>query len=147
VLEVAGVQENRRKASPLFRPADVADELDWDAFSDRYFPGERRRHHLTAISAYGAYRHGGEGWEGYLPRPPRLRLVPKDPDALAIEAESETAVATQRLLVAMAAMQPSDNESGYRPQPGKRLRRTTWPATIETNCGQDARSYRHHFPN
>jgi hypothetical protein len=117
VLEVAGVQENRHKAGRPFHPADVADALDWDAFFDRYFPGERRRHNLAAISAYGAYRHGGGGWEGHLPSPPKLRLVPKDPDAPAIEAESETAVATQRLLVAMAAMQPADSESGS-PQPG-----------------------------
>src|SRR5436309_12467781 len=107
-----------RPASPLPCPADVADTLEWDAFFDRNFPGERRRHNLTAISAYAAYRHGGEEWDDRLPGPPKLRLVPTDPDAPVIGAEEETAIATQRLMVAMAAMQASDNEGGNSPEPG-----------------------------
>jgi hypothetical protein len=115
---VAGDQENRPSASPLPCPADLADTLERDAFFDRNFPGERRRHNLTAISAYAAHRQGGEELEDGVPTRPRLRLVPKDPDAPVIEAEEETAVATQRLMVAMAAMQAWDNEGGNSPEPG-----------------------------
>lgn len=39
------------------RSDDGAQEnLDWAAFSARFFPG-RRRHDLEAITAYAAYRH------------------------------------------------------------------------------------------
>ena len=41
--------------SAVASSADAPDGLDWQAFSVAYFPG-RRRHHLEALTAYGAYR-------------------------------------------------------------------------------------------
>ena len=34
---------------------DARAEVEWDAFSSRYFPG-RRRHDLEALKAYETYR-------------------------------------------------------------------------------------------
>jgi hypothetical protein len=56
-------------------PMPDVPQLDWKAFSARFFP-ERRRHDLEALHAYGAYRKGlpvgeagpsdaaVEAWEG-----------------------------------------------------------------------------------
>lgn len=90
-------------SAPLFRIAEVAEALDWDAFSARYFPG-RHRHDSEARSAYAAYKHGRE-WRSSGPsRPAMLTLVPKDPSFPAIESGSEAA-GTRRLLAAVAAVQ------------------------------------------
>ena len=38
-------------------PMPDVPQLDWKAFSARFFPG-RRRHDLEVLHAYGAYRKG-----------------------------------------------------------------------------------------
>jgi hypothetical protein len=82
--------------------AEVAEALDWHAFSARYFP-ERRRHDSEARSAYAAYRHGRE-WRQ---RPARLRLVPTEAAFAAGELESDEA-GRGRLLAAVAAVDPGE---------------------------------------
>jgi hypothetical protein len=49
--------EPKTLSSPLPDPGptDSAENLDWEEFSARYFPG-RRRHDLEALTAYSAYR-------------------------------------------------------------------------------------------
>jgi hypothetical protein len=84
-------------AAPLLRSTEAADALDWDAFSNRYFPG-RRRHDSEALSAYVAHRQGRE-WRT---APARLRLVPTERGSTAVALEAEDAGA-RRLLAAMAA--------------------------------------------
>jgi hypothetical protein len=87
-------------ASPLrLRATEAAEGLDWESFSDRYFPG-RRRHDVEALTAYATYKQGRE-WRT---TPARLRLVPAEPVSVAVELESEEA-GTRRLLAAMAADQ------------------------------------------
>ncbi len=78
--------------------AEVAEALDWDAFSNRYFP-KRSRHDSEARSAYAAYRQGRE-WRT---TPARLRLVPTEPALTAGELESDKA-GRGRLLAAVAAV-------------------------------------------
>jgi hypothetical protein len=95
-------------AQPLLAP-DVAEGLDWYAFSARYFRG-RRRHDFEAVFGYAAYRNGRE-WRNGAPKTPRLRLVPPEPVETAIEA-SETDGAPRRL-AAVAALQVWDWEVGY----------------------------------
>jgi hypothetical protein len=82
--------------------AEVAEALDWHAFSARYFP-ERSRHDSEARSAYVAYRQGRE-WRQ---RPTRLRLVPTEPALAAVELESDEA-GRERLLAAVAALDPRE---------------------------------------
>ena len=87
--------------APLLSAAEVAEALDWQAFSARYFP-ERSRHDSEARSAYAAYRLGRESRQ----RPSGLRLVPTEPVSAAVELEpGEAGVA--RLLAAVAALPPS----------------------------------------
>jgi hypothetical protein len=95
----------------LLPAAEVAEALDWYAFSARYFDGQRR-HHLRAVSAYAAYRCGREWRKSGLLGPPRLRLVPYDPVPPAIEAESELAAAAWLLPAAAAAAQISEGHGG-----------------------------------
>jgi hypothetical protein len=57
--------------APPLRAEEAAEALDWNAFSNRYFP-ERRRHESEARSAYLAYSQGRE-WRT---TPARLSLVP-----------------------------------------------------------------------
>ncbi len=45
--------------APRLSAAEVAEALDWQAFSARSFP-ERSRHDSEARSAYAAYRQGRE---------------------------------------------------------------------------------------
>jgi hypothetical protein len=54
----AGAPTHTRPEPPRgSRPDGAAQEnLDWEAFSARFFPG-RRRHDLEAFTAYAAYRH------------------------------------------------------------------------------------------
>ena len=91
--------------APAPPAAEIGENLAWDAFAARYFPG-RRRHDLEAIAAYGAYKQGRE-WRNGGPQtnsPPRLTLVPSEPTPSATEAEVRSA-ATERLRVAVAAEQ------------------------------------------
>jgi hypothetical protein len=85
--------------SPL-SPAEVAEELDWDEFSARYFD-ERSRHDSEARSAYAAYKHGRE-WRT---KPVRLSLVPPEPVPATEELGPEE-TGTRRLLAAVAAVEP-----------------------------------------
>ena len=92
--------------------AELAEALEWDAFSTRHF-GERGRHDSEARSAYAAYRQGREwrnlGGSG-------LSLVPPlEPSAKELESEEEGG---RRLLAAVAAIdrqephQPAVTEEG-----------------------------------
>lgn len=83
--------------APPLRAAEAAEGLDWEAFSNRYFPG-RRRHDMEALRAYATYTLGGE-WRT---TPARLSVVPPERVPAAVELESEEA-GTRRLLVAIRA--------------------------------------------
>jgi hypothetical protein len=85
--------------APPLRAAEAAEALDWEAFSNRYFPG-RRRHDIEALSAYATYTHGRE-WRR---TPARLSLVPPDHVSAAEELARDEA-GTRRLLAAIAAEQ------------------------------------------
>ena len=74
--------------------AEAAEALDWQAFSNRYFPG-RRRHDMDALTAYATYKQGRE-WRR---SPARLTLVPTVHVSAAVERESEAG--TRRLLAAI----------------------------------------------
>jgi hypothetical protein len=95
-------------AAPLFRAAEAAEALSWDAFSKRHFR-ERRRHDSKARSAYVAYKQGRESRT----TPARLSLVPTERLSAGAELEPEEA-GTQRLLAAMAAAHPRNAQSGLR---------------------------------
>jgi hypothetical protein len=82
---------------PPLRAEAAAEALDWDAFSNRYFP-QRRWHDSEARSAYLAYTQGRE-WRT---TPARLSLVPAEPASAQVEPEPDEA-GTRRLLAAMAA--------------------------------------------
>jgi hypothetical protein len=92
--------------APLLSTAEAAEALDWNAFSDRYFP-ERRRHDSEARSAYAAYKQGLQ-WRT---TPARLSLVPSEHVSAGGELEPEEA-GTQRLLAAIAAAHPAEAPSG-----------------------------------
>ena len=62
--------------APRLSAAEVAEALDWQSFSARYFP-ERSRHDSEARSAYAAYGQGRE-WRQL---PTGLRLVPTEPSS------------------------------------------------------------------
>jgi hypothetical protein len=85
--------------APPLRAAEAAEGLDWEAFSNRYFPG-RRRHDMEALTAYATYKQGRE-WRT---TPARLSLVPDEDVSAAVEPEPDEA-ATRRLPAAMAADQ------------------------------------------
>jgi hypothetical protein len=87
--------------APLLSAAEVAEALDWQAFSARSFP-ERRRHDSEPRSAYAAYRLGRE-WRQ---RPTGLRLVSTEPASAPVELGPGDAGAA-RLLAAVAAMPPT----------------------------------------
>jgi len=82
--------------APPLRAAEAA--LDWDAFSDRYFPV--RRGHMEALTAYATYKQRRE-WRT---TPARLTLVPTEHVSAAAEGKSEEE-GTRRLVAAMAAEQ------------------------------------------
>jgi hypothetical protein len=92
--------------APLLGAAEVAEALDWYAFSARYFR-ERRRYDSEARSAYAAYRQGRE-WRT---TPARLSLVPEEPVSPPVGLEREEA-GTRRLLAAVAAAHPREAQSG-----------------------------------
>jgi hypothetical protein len=77
--------------------AEVAEALDWSAFSARHF-GDRGRHDSEARSAYAAYRQGRE-WREI--GTPGLSLVPPEPVSVEVAEDPEDAGA-RRLLTAMA---------------------------------------------
>jgi hypothetical protein len=83
--------------APPLRAAEAAEALDWEAFSNRYFPG-RRRHDMEAVTAYATYTHGRE-WRT---TPARLSVVPPEHVPATVELVPEEA-GTRRLLAAMAA--------------------------------------------
>jgi hypothetical protein len=84
-------------AAPPLRAAEVAEALDWEAFSNRYFSG-RRRHDMEALTAYATYKQGRE-WRT---TPARLSVVPTEHVSAAVEPAREEA-GTRRLLAAIAA--------------------------------------------
>jgi hypothetical protein len=93
--------------APLLSTAEAAEALDWNAFSDRYFP-ERRRHDSEARSAYAAYKQGRE-WRT---TPVRLSLVSSEHVLAGSELEEPEEAGTQRLLAAIAAAHPGEAPSG-----------------------------------
>jgi len=78
-------------ASPL-RAEEAAEALDWEAFSNRYFPG-RRRHNMEALTAYATYTQGRE-WRT---TPARLSVVSPEHVPAALELEPEEAGARRQL--------------------------------------------------
>jgi hypothetical protein len=80
--------------APHLRAAEAAEALDWEAFSNRYFPG-RRGHDMEALTAYATHKQGRE-WRT---TPPRLSVVPTEDVSAAVELESEEA-GTRRLMAA-----------------------------------------------
>ena len=92
--------------APPLSAAVLAEALDWDGFSDRYFRG-RKRHNSGARSAYTAYRQGRE-WRT---QPARLRLVQSERTSDA-EKQERVEAGTRRLMAAMAATQARDAQSG-----------------------------------
>ena len=99
----------RADSTPVLLAAGVANVLDWDAFSTRYFPW-RRRHDLEVLSSYAAYKDGREWRQS----PARLTLVPNESARPQIEAETDGA-AEERLLVAVSAVHVWEGEGGYSP--------------------------------
>jgi hypothetical protein len=83
--------------APPLRAAEAAEALDWEAFSNRYFPG-RRRHDTEALTAYATYKQGRE-WRT---APARLSVVPPEHVPAPVEFEWHEA-GTRRLLAAVAA--------------------------------------------
>ena len=82
--------------APL-RSEEAAEALDWEAFSNRYFPG-RRRHDMEALTAYATYAQGRE-WRT---TPARLSVVATENVPAAVEFEWQEA-GTRRLMAALAA--------------------------------------------
>jgi hypothetical protein len=82
--------------------AELAEELDWDAFCARHF-ADRGRHDSEARSAYAAYRQGHEWRPTGSPALTRLSLVRAEPASAEAEADREESSA-QRLLAAVAAV-------------------------------------------
>ena len=107
------VRKDKSDAEPTVSldAAEVAEALDWDAFSARYF-GERSRHDSEARSAYAAYKRGEDWRKKDQPESQRLRLVPTGPGPAAEDAGSE-GVGVQSLLAAVAAVQTWEGEGGY----------------------------------
>jgi hypothetical protein len=85
--------------APPLRAEEAAEALDWEAFSNRYFPG-RRRHNMEAVTAYVTCRRGRE-WRT---TPARLSVVTTEhvPATIALEPEEAGA---RRLLAALATKQ------------------------------------------
>jgi len=86
--------------APPLRAAEAAEALDWDAFSNRYFPG-RRRHDVEALTTCATYKQGRE----FRTAPARLSVVPTEHVGAAVELVESEEAATRRLLAAMAANQ------------------------------------------
>jgi hypothetical protein len=84
--------------APPLRAAEAAEALDWEAFSNRYFPG-RRRHDMEALTAYATHTQGGE-WRT---TPARLSVVPPEHVPAAVGLVESEEAGTRRLLAAIAA--------------------------------------------
>ena len=80
------------QTAPLLRAEEAAEALDWEAFSNRYFPG-RRRHNMEALTAYATYTQGRE-WRT---TPARLSVVSPEHAPAALELEPEEAGARRQL--------------------------------------------------
>jgi hypothetical protein len=85
---------------PLLRAVQAEEGLDWEAFSNRYFPG-RGRHNMEALTAYATYTQGRE-WRT---TPARLKVVPTEHVSAAVELAEAEEAATRRLPAAIAANQ------------------------------------------
>jgi hypothetical protein len=103
-----------RPAPALTGLEDVPDELDWDAFSTRYFPG-RRRDDLEAISAYVACNHGRPWRRGRRP-PPRRRSIGSS-ETIRPRGAAEWFGGTA-VRVALASASKARNEADSRQLPG-----------------------------
>jgi hypothetical protein len=98
---------SRAQPTVALHTEELAETLDWDAFSARPF-AERSRHDSQARSAYAAYKQGRE-WRT---TPARLRLVPTEPASPADEPEPHEA-GTPRPLAAVMAIDPTaETEEG-----------------------------------
>jgi hypothetical protein len=95
--------------TPVLAADEVANLLDWDAFSTRYFPW-RRRHDLEVLSSYAAHKNGREWRQS----PARLTLVPNERARPQIDVNTDGAAA-ERLLVAVSAVHVWEGEGGYSP--------------------------------
>ena len=84
--------------APPLRAEEAAEALDWEAFSNRYFPG-RRRHDMEALTAYATYTQGRE-WRT---TPARLSVVAPEHVPAAVELVESEEAGTRRLLAAIAA--------------------------------------------
>jgi hypothetical protein len=84
--------------APPLRAEEAAEALDWEDFSNRYFPG-RRRHDMEALTAYATYTQGRE-WRT---TPARLSVVPPEDVSAAAELVESEEAGTRRLLAAIAA--------------------------------------------
>ena len=91
--------------------AEIAEELDWDAFSARHF-ADRGRHDSEARSAYAVYRQGDD-WRptGTTPGSARLSLVPTDAASAAGKTDPEESGA-RRLLAAVATVDQQEPTGG-----------------------------------
>jgi hypothetical protein len=85
-------------AVPPLRAAGAGEALDWEAFSNRYFPG-RRRQDMEALTAYATYTQGRE-WRT---TPARLTVVPPEHVSAAVELVESEEAGTRLLLAANAA--------------------------------------------
>ena len=85
-----------KPTAPPLRAVEAAEALDWEAFSNRYFPG-RRRHDLDALTAYATHTQGHE-WRT---TPARLSVVPGHVPGPVELAREEAGV--RRLVAAIAA--------------------------------------------
>ena len=92
-------KDNARAVStaPPLRAAEAAEALDWEAFSDRYFPG-RRGHDVEALTAYATYTQGRESRT----TPVRLKVVPPEHVSATVELAEAKEAATRRLPAAIA---------------------------------------------
>ena len=81
--------------APPLRAVEAAKALDWEAFSNRYFP-RRRRHDMEALTAYATYTQGHE-WRT---APARLSVVAPEHVPAAVEQAREEA-GMRRLLAVL----------------------------------------------
>lgn len=86
--------------APRLRAAEAAEALDWEAFSNHYFPG-RRRHDMEVLTAYVTYTQGHE-WRT---TPARLSVVAPERVPAAVELAREEA--GMRHLLAVLAPDPT----------------------------------------
>jgi hypothetical protein len=99
---------------PLAPLLGAAGALDWAAFSARYRRG-RGRHDIKGVSAYAACKEGSARPRAVLSLVPTETLLPE------IETESDDA-GTQRLLAAVAAVQPGGRRTASPGQTSQRRR-------------------------